>query len=110
MFPEIPPESLEIAKIASPWYFNRVQLPYETWHQGGEGALCSAPFYVSVDGLLFVVKDARKKVEEASAEEREKYGVQTAGPGKKGKGTGGAEKGLKIIVKKKATPESLPYA
>lgn len=47
---------MEITKINSPWYFNRVQLPYEIWVDvgSGEGSLSSSPFYVSIDGLLFM--------------------------------------------------------
>ena len=70
IYPELNLESLQVTKISSPWYFNRVQLPYETWHGvvDAEQLLCSAPFYVSVDGLLFIIKDGRKKMEEPSEE------------------------------------------
>ena len=78
IYPDFTLDTLQVTKISSPWYFNRVQLPYEGWHGvvDSEQLLCSAPFYVSVDGLLFIIKDSRKKMEEPSEEERKKYGME----------------------------------
>ena len=103
IYPELNLESLQVTKISSPWYFNRVQLPYETWHGvvDDEQLLCSAPFYVSVDGLLFIIKDGRKKMEEPSEEERKKYGLEISRSGTVAKKKVAQEKGIKIIVKKK---------
>ena len=56
-------EHLEICKISSAWCFNRVQLSYEKWTplQHATSFIASAPFYVSTDGLLFILRDNSKK-------------------------------------------------
>ncbi len=113
LFPDV--AKMQVTKISSPWYFNRVQLPYETWHDmaEAESLLRSAPFYVSVDGLLFIVKDGGKAMREPSEEDRKKYGIEVSRSGVVSKKKLVEEKGIKIIVKKKQqppNPESLPYS
>ena len=54
-----------------------------------------------MDGLLFIIKDSRKKMEEPSEEERKKYGLEISRSGAVSKKNVAQEKGIKIIVKKK---------
>ena len=74
-FPYITKENMYCTKINSPWNFHRVQLPYETWYSlnGNSNFIASAPFYVSTDGLLFIIKDISKTERELTEEEKEAY-------------------------------------
>ena len=54
-------KDLLVTKINSSWSFHRVILPFSEWvHMQAEehstSYLHSAPFYVSTDGLLFIVR------------------------------------------------------
>ena len=68
-------ETLQLCKISSSWNFSRVQLPYEQWQSiaGNSNFLASAPFYVSTDGLLFVIRDSKKKERKMTDEEIVKF-------------------------------------
>lgn len=114
----IPLEHIHCAKINSPWNFHRVELPFISWIQlcseaQGKNSISQDPFYLSTDGILFVVKDARVESREMSAEEKELYKCQEyeewlmSGGAKGAQQAGGkpgakkSEAGIKIIVKTK---------
>ena len=75
IFPHIPIENLSCTKINSAWNFHRVQLPYETWHELKDNTnfLSSGPFYLSTDGLLFIIKDNSKMERELTEQEKDLY-------------------------------------
>jgi hypothetical protein len=111
-FPHIPLENLECTKINSVWNFHRVQLPHEKWVKLTEatGYLNSAPFFLSTDGLLFIVKDSSHIERDLTMEERILFGfdewessmastTSSSFSGKKNYNFGG-EKALHITVKK----------
>jgi hypothetical protein len=99
---------LKCAKINSSWNFSRVQLPFEQWVSldGSTDYFSAAPFYVSTDGILFIVKDGSLPEREMTADERELYRSDDfeantfAASSSKPKGKNGPkEKGIKIKVK-----------
>jgi hypothetical protein len=117
----IAPENLVAAKINSPWNFHRVQLPFVDWVKLSGAAkgkddlsqnpITNAPFYLSTDGILFVVRDSSKVEREMSGDERELYRceafeelIAAGGALKDGKGVGrkraGGEAGVRITVVK----------
>jgi hypothetical protein len=53
-------------------------LPYETWYslKGNENFMASGPFYVSTDGLLFILKDGSKIERDLTEEEKDFYHCQ----------------------------------
>eukprot|EP00831_Metopus_contortus_P079410 TRINITY_DN7897_c0_g1_i2.p1 TRINITY_DN7897_c0_g1~~TRINITY_DN7897_c0_g1_i2.p1 ORF type:complete len:259 (-),score=51.37 TRINITY_DN7897_c0_g1_i2:47-823(-) len=71
----IPPEVLQCCKISSPWSFSRIQLPHEKWTtlSGNSAYLCSAPFFLTTDGCLFIVKNKEKKERDLTEEERQRF-------------------------------------
>ena len=74
-FPHIELANIQCTKINSSWNFSRVQLPYAVWTklENNTDFVSNAPFYVSTDGLFFVIKDASKEIREMTAEEQEMY-------------------------------------
>jgi len=76
-FPHIDKTQLQCTKISSPWNFHRVQLPFENWHTLYENSLVlvSGPFYVSTDGLLFIVRDGSIPERELTNDEKEMFHV-----------------------------------
>ena len=110
-FPHIAKQHLRCTKINSSWNFSRVQLPFEQWVSldGSQDFFQAAPFYVSTDGILFIVKDSSLQEREMSAEERELYrsddfeantfAAGSAPSGGKRSNKGPKEKGVTIKVK-----------
>lgn len=109
-FPQIERKTLLCTKINSSWNFSRVQLPFEQWVSlnGSQDFFQAAPFYVSTDGILFIVKDGSVQEREMTAEERELYrsddfeaNTFAAGSAPTGKRSykGPKEKGVTIKVK-----------
>lgn len=105
---------MQCTKINSSWNFSRVQLPFESWQNLGNNTdfFSAAPFYVSTDGILFIVKDGSLTEREMTPEEKELYRsddfeANTFGSGGTGAGSGAGkrsykgpkEKGVKIKVK-----------
>lgn len=73
-------------KIISPWNFHRVELPYLEWVQLqaplntlnecddiSVNFLSSSPFYLSTDGILFVIYDNKLSIREMTLDEKDKY-------------------------------------
>jgi hypothetical protein len=96
-------------KINSPWNFHRVELPFVEWvdlQQNASNFLSSNPFYLSTDGILFIVRDGSTEIRDMSAAERDLYRCEEfesqmfsksdVAPGTKRKGMG--EQGVKITV------------
>ena len=121
-FPYIDLANIECTKINSSWNFSRVQLPFENWIglAGNEEFFASAPFYVSTDGIFFVIRDKTKDGREMTPDEKAIYrsddfeNRMMSGPvtrtrigadGKTIRYTGPIEHGIKITVKGKATEE-----
>jgi len=94
-----------------------VQLPFEQWVSldGSSDFFSAAPFYVSTDGILFIVKDGSVTEREMTAEERDLYRsddfeattfAASSGKGGPGKRTNAKkEKGMTIKVKQ-ASPKA----
>ena len=116
---DIPKEHILCAKVGSPWNFHRVELPYIGWvnltsETQGLNSISQEPYYLSTDGILFVVRDARTEIRDMTIEEKELYKCeeyeqwlmsggakgQGAGPGKT-TGVRKQEQGIKIRVKTK---------
>ena len=74
-FPNIDLANIECTKINSTWNFSRVQLPYAVWKklENSTDFVNNAPFYVSLDGLFFVIKDSSKQIRDMTAEEELMY-------------------------------------
>lgn len=74
-YPHIELEHMACTKINSAWNFHRVQLPYESWNNLNKNSnfLASAPFYISTDGLLFIIKDTSKMERELTEEEKDMF-------------------------------------
>ena len=72
---EVPPEDLLVTKINSPWSFHRVMLPFAEWVnlKDDNSFIHSAPFYLSTDGVLFIVRDARQPIREMTQYEKDMY-------------------------------------
>lgn len=71
----LPESSTHLTKINSPWSFHRVILPFQDWvclsdKSFSDSYLHSAPFYLSTDGILFVLRDSTKSMREMSADEK----------------------------------------
>ena len=114
----VPAETLMAAKINSPWNFHRVQLPFVDWvklsgaAQGkvdvSKSPISNAPFYLSTDGILFIVRDFSKQERDMTSDERalyrcEDYEEMMASGGALKEGKGGkrpGEAGVKITVVK----------
>ena len=106
-------KTIECAKISSAWIFHRVQLPFETWQKLGENknTLCSAPFYISTDGILLILKDSSLMERELTEDEKTKFHYEEfetmmmtkeGGSGVDGKTVRAfKEKAMKIKVKSK---------
>ena len=67
--------------------------------------ICSNPFYLSTDGILFIIKDSSVQGRQMTQEEKDLYKcaefenqVVSASGEKLGRGVGGAEAGVKITV------------
>ena len=101
-------EDISCTKINSAWNFHRVQLPYETWHllHDNNNFIASAPFYVSTDGLLFIIKKNSKMERVLSEVEKGLYNCAEyennifINNGQKRNGVVNKEKGVKITVKR----------
>jgi len=114
---QIPSESIYCAKITSPWNFHRVELPFVDWihltsdQRGEKEYVSSQPFYLSTDGILFIVKDCTLEQRDMTPVEKLLYKCDEfeqwlmAGgskqPGESNKRKGGGEQGVKIFVKSK---------
>ena len=75
---KISTNSICCTKINSPWNFHRVELPYIEWIQltqedTSRNLMSSNPFYLSTDGILFMVKDSSVEGREMTAEEKDLY-------------------------------------
>lgn len=85
-----------------------MQLPHETWHslEGNDGYLGAAPFFLTTDGTMFVIRDVETKERNLTEEEKKQYAAfdyelangDSKVPG--GIGQGKKEKALVITVKK----------
>jgi hypothetical protein len=78
IMPNLEGQNISATKINSPWNFHRVQLPFVEWVPLMKEDICSNqlmqnPFYVSTDGILFIVKDDSKLSRPMTQDEREMY-------------------------------------
>ena len=71
----LPQSDVECCKIGSAWNFSRIQLPSENWTKtnGNQCFIVSAPFYMSVDGGLIIVKKSGYKERELNADEKARF-------------------------------------
>jgi hypothetical protein len=74
-------ENIDCAKIISPWNFHRVELPFINWvrlssEEQGKNSISQDPFYLSTDGILFIVKDRTVNSRDMTPEEKELYKCQ----------------------------------
>jgi ubiquitin C-terminal hydrolase len=69
------PEKTSISRISYTWSFVRSELPTEVWYttHGLGSSLSGNPWYLSIDGAMFVVKDKDEEVREMTAAEKKKY-------------------------------------
>mmetsp|Transcript_6713 Transcript_6713/g.11933 ORF Transcript_6713/g.11933 Transcript_6713/m.11933 type:complete len:1054 (+) Transcript_6713:8001-11162(+) len=69
------PEKASISRISYTWSFVRSELPTESWYNTHllGSSLSSSPWYLSIDGAMFVIKDKDEEVREMTAEEKKKY-------------------------------------
>lgn len=111
-FPHIAFEDVSCTKINSAWNFHRVQLPFEAWHtlKDNQNFVASGPFYVSTDGLLFIIKDNSKVERYLTEEEKYFYNcgeyenqIFTSSTNKQNGKNCNKEKGITITVKKATT-------
>lgn len=75
---DISEECILLTKINSPWSFHRVILPFQEWVNISDANikdsyLHSSPFYLSTDGILFILRDSRQNMREMTAEEKALY-------------------------------------
>ena len=106
---DIPKENLAATKIISVWNFFRVQLQYGKFEElsGRPSYLAEHPFYLSTDGLLFVIRDKSKSARELTPLEVKEFGFDeyqeaiVQNGAMKGTALPVKEKALKITVKKK---------
>ena len=111
----IPVDNLICTKINSPWNFHRIQLPFIEWVKlsnpdVSSSYLSSSPFYLSTDGILFIIRDSQHEIRDMSQEEKDLYRCEefencmfsgaVAGGGFK-KVAAAKEQGVKITVKAK---------
>lgn len=107
-------ERILLTKINSPWSFHRVILPFAEWVQISDNSCCdsyvhSSPFYLSTDGILFIIRDSADDQREMTADEKlifhcEEFESQMFAGGstsKHPKGYRPQEAAVKITVKKK---------
>lgn len=71
-------DDLLVTKINSSWSFHRVILPFSEWvsmeaAEHSTSYIYSAPFYLSTDGILFIVRKKSEDVREMTAHEKELY-------------------------------------
>ena len=74
----IPVENLVCTKINSPWNFHRIQLPFIQEIKLDDPAvsssfLTSSPFYLSTDGILFIVRNNQNALRDMTPEEKDLY-------------------------------------
>jgi ubiquitin C-terminal hydrolase len=69
------PAKASLSRISYTWSFVRSDLPTETWYntEGLGSSLSSNPWYLSIDGAMFVLRDKDEEVREMTAEEKKKY-------------------------------------
>ena len=107
----IPIENILATKINSPWSFHRVVLPFADWVHvsdvnNSEAYMHSSPFYLSTDGILFIIRDSQTELRDMTQVEKDMYhchefesqmfvGTQKDGTGKKAYKP---EAGVKITV------------
>ena len=72
----VPLEYLEIAKVTYSWNFARSDLEKEKFYKAEDNKnnLGNSPWYVTLDGVLFFVKDTREAMRDLTEEERSKWG------------------------------------
>jgi hypothetical protein len=116
----IPMEKLSMFKITYGMTFVRGDLTITTgWYkaEGNKSVMCGTPYYTSIDGQLFVVKDHDVPIREMTEEEKVLYTSKVtdsdqyypaaywddnrAGGSSGGRKTGGDSRGVKIMVKKR---------
>lgn len=72
----IPSDRILLTKINSPWSFHRVVLPFAEWvniSASSESYVHSSPFYLSTDGILFILRDSANDLREMTADEKQIY-------------------------------------
>jgi hypothetical protein len=69
-------QNIWCTKINSPWNFHRVELPFVEWIQlvnAADNLMSSSPFYLSTDGILFVVRDGSQEIRDMVADEKDLF-------------------------------------
>jgi hypothetical protein len=68
----IPVEWVRVARISYTWNFTRANLPSEKWFTLHENLdlLAGSPWYLSLDGVLFIVKDESEALRPLTQDEK----------------------------------------
>mmetsp|Transcript_7591 Transcript_7591/g.11171 ORF Transcript_7591/g.11171 Transcript_7591/m.11171 type:complete len:194 (+) Transcript_7591:2557-3138(+) len=76
---EIPHENLGVHRVSYSYNFMRGELKSEKFikTQGNYHYLSSQPWYLSVDGMLFIIKDNTEELREMTSEEKKKYSAKS---------------------------------
>ena len=109
---DIPIDQVMVTKVNSPWSFHRVLLPFSEWvllsdPKSSTSYLHSAPFYLSTDGILFIVRDGTQDIRDMTQQEKDMYHCDEFENQMFVQGTSGSKKayrpeaGVKITVKVK---------
>mmetsp|Transcript_7814 Transcript_7814/g.7676 ORF Transcript_7814/g.7676 Transcript_7814/m.7676 type:complete len:478 (+) Transcript_7814:1717-3150(+) len=72
---DIPIEKLEVTKITYSWNFSRTDLPNEIFYKvkGNMNIMSQNPWFVTMDGNLFFVKDKTEATRDLTEEEKKKF-------------------------------------
>jgi ubiquitin C-terminal hydrolase len=76
---QIEESDLEACKITYTWNFMRTDLVKEHWQRTSRifTTLTQSPWYLTIDGILFIIKDRREPLRELTEEERRRYTLST---------------------------------
>lgn len=106
---DIPIESLSVCRISYNWNFVRGDLPRESWYKMKDNRfqISGNPWFINLDGTLFVCKNTENKQREMTEDEKKKYSTKTTTYSSVSYGSSYSstwsrpqEKGIKITVKK----------
>mmetsp|Transcript_32739 Transcript_32739/g.56995 ORF Transcript_32739/g.56995 Transcript_32739/m.56995 type:complete len:1043 (+) Transcript_32739:920-4048(+) len=76
-------DDLEACKITYTWNFMRTDLVSEHWQRTRRvfSTLTQSPWYLTIDGILFIVKDRSEMLRELTDSEKRKYSAVSASAG-----------------------------
>jgi ubiquitin C-terminal hydrolase len=76
---QIEESDLEVCKITYTWNFMRTDLVKEHWQRTSRifTTLTQSPWYLTIDGILFIIKDRSEPLRELTEGERRKFTLST---------------------------------